>query len=585
MLTWQHVRDIKRNEFEQAADGWGKVSASASVAMDQVDQDMTAKLLKSQRGKAAKAALKNLDRLSRNFQYIHTECGLIRTTLNGFASELAGPQRKVKEALENAESLGFTVNPDGSVEYPPSPLAAGPLAPGTGTARPGAPVPLLPGAGEGGGDANKGKAEEIAEQLAAAVSEAAEIHSRYSQALAKLKTTGGLDITARMWADTAKDIGAVRRAAGDYARAGDIPTGKTPAENAAWWQHLPQERRDELATLYPASVGALDGLPTEVRDEANRSVLRTTTADLELERATLMSQKDSLSQYDRTRRLTASRRLKEIDEDLKGLRSVQSHLDTAGQKDLPELYLLGLDTEKEGHAIVSVGNPDTADNVTTYIPGMNTNLEEIDKDIQRAENLHNASAKVGAPDTKYASLMWLGYDAPQGPSVGSENRANKGAPILNDFLDGLQASHQGQPAHDTVLGHSYGSLVTGKMLAGDATPPADAVIFIGSPGVGVDHASDLNVSPEAAWAGRSKNDIVAHLPNRTFWNPWDWGNRPFGVDPTSPEFGGNSFGVQDGNKLPLFSAHSLYWDNNSESLGNMALIVNGEYPMSGTIPE
>ncbi|MEV7868181.1 alpha/beta hydrolase [Streptomyces sp. NPDC088124] len=580
------MRDIKRNEYEQAADGWGKVSARASVAMDRVDQEMIATLQKSQRGKAAKAALKDLGRLSRNFQYLHTECGLIRTALNGFASELAGPQRKVKQALENAESLGFTVKPDGSVEYPPSPLAPAPNAPGAGTARPGAPIPLLPGKGEGGGDANKGKAEEIAELLATAVGEAAEIHSRYSEALSKLKAADGLEVTARMWADAAKDIGAVRKAAGDYADAKDIPKDKSPAENADWWRQLPQEQRDEFATLYPASIGALDGLPAEVRDEANRTVLRTTTADLELERAALVSQKDRMGHYDRYGYQKATRRIKAIDEDLKGLRSVQDHLDTAGQKDLPELYLLGVDTEKEGHAIVSVGNPDTADNITTYVPGMNTDLEGIGKDIVRAENFYLESSKHGAQGTKYASLMWLGYDAPQGPiSVASENRANAGAPVLNDFLDGLQASHQGPPANDTVIGHSYGSLVTGKMLAGDETPPADAVIFIGSPGVGVDHARDLNLPPEAVWAGKAKNDLVAQLPTRTFWDPRDWGHRPFGTDPTSQEFGGNSFGVQDGNKLPPFSAHSLYWDEYSESLRNMGLIANGEYPTSGARSE
>ncbi|MFF5564888.1 alpha/beta hydrolase [Streptomyces sp. NPDC012623] len=576
------MRDIKRNEYEQAADGWGRVSANASVAMDRVDQEMIARIQKSQRGKAAKSALKDLGRLSRNFQYIHTECGLIRTTLNGFASELAAPQRKVKEALADADSLGFTVNPDGSVEYPPSPLSPAPNAPDRGTARPGAPIPLLPGKAEAGGDANRGKAEEIAEQLATAVGEAAEIHSRYSRALAKLKTTGGLEISARMWADAAKDIRAVRDAAGHYADAGDIPKGKTPAENAAWWEHLSQEQRDELATLYPASVGALDGLPAEVRDEANRTVLRTTTADLELERAALVSQKDQLNHYDRYRYQKATRRIKEIDEDLKGLRSVQDHLDTAGEKFLPELYLLGVDTEKEGHAIVSVGNPDTANKITTYVPGMNTNLEDIEKDITRAENFYLEATNHGTPDAKYASLMWLGYDAPQGPlSVASENRANEGAPVLNNFLDGLQESHQGSPAHETVIGHSYGSLVTGKMLAGDETPPADAVIFIGSPGVGVDHARDLNLPPEAVWAGKAKNDLVAQLPTRSFWDPRDWGHRPFGTDPTSSEFGGNSFGVQDGNKLPVFSAHSLYWDINSESLRNMGLIANGEYPTSG----
>ncbi len=39
-----------------------------------------------------------------------------------------------------------------------------------------------------------------------------------------------------------------------------------------------------------------------------------------------------------------------------------------------------------------------------------------------------------------------------------------------------------------VLGHSYGSLVVGEAAARDGVHPGD-VIFVGSPGVGVNHAS------------------------------------------------------------------------------------------------
>ncbi|MFD9286954.1 hypothetical protein ACFWBV_01290 [Streptomyces sp. NPDC060030] len=101
----------------------------------------------------------------------------------------------------------------------------------------------------------------------------------------------------------------------------------------------------------------------------------------------------------------------------------------------------------------------------------------------------------------------------------------------------------------------------------------------------MDHAADLNIPPENVWAGKSRNDLVASLPTRSVYNPWSWGERPFGVDPTDSRFGGQQFGVQDGSKWPPFAAHSLYWDENSESLKNMALIVNGEYPMSGTEPQ
>ena len=43
-------------------------------------------------------------------------------------------------------------------------------------------------------------------------------------------------------------------------------------------------------------------------------------------------------------------------------------------------YLLGFDNNKLGHAIVSFGNPDTADNVVTYVPGTGAKLSNIDGD-------------------------------------------------------------------------------------------------------------------------------------------------------------------------------------------------------------
>lgn len=79
---------------------------------------MLAKLRDTQTAQAADAALGDLSRLARNFQYIHAECGLVRTALNGFAAEVATPQSRLKQALEDAEGYGFTVHQDGSVSYP-----------------------------------------------------------------------------------------------------------------------------------------------------------------------------------------------------------------------------------------------------------------------------------------------------------------------------------------------------------------------------------------------------------------------------------------------------------------------------------
>jgi hypothetical protein len=62
------------------------------------DNEMLGKLRETQKGNTANATIGDLTRLSRNYQYVHTECGLIRTALNGLASELEAPKKKLRDA-------------------------------------------------------------------------------------------------------------------------------------------------------------------------------------------------------------------------------------------------------------------------------------------------------------------------------------------------------------------------------------------------------------------------------------------------------------------------------------------------------
>ncbi|MFD5041325.1 alpha/beta hydrolase [Streptomyces sp. NPDC058377] len=581
-VDYATLKALKPSDFENAADGYRKAGSMASQAKDDLYNQIIPGMQKSLRGEALDAAVRQLRDLSKNFQYAQVECGLISAALNAFALELRLAKVKLDLAVGDATDAHLQVREDGSISY-----AAWSGQPGN-VSIPGGIVsggtPLVQGPGI---NPNHNAAQTYANRISEAVKEATEVDTKWSAKLKNLEADDDLTVSDRDWINTRHDMRSTLKGAADYLNLIlEPPKDGTPEENAKWWEGLTEEQRSDYLSLNLATVGTLDGLPSEVRDEGNRYSLRASTARWEMERERLVMMRDLISPDGRYVSSSIASKIRDIDKKLAGLNQVQQHLDSTGEKSIPELYLLGIDTEKNGHAIVSVGNPDEADNVTTYVPGMNTKLETIGSDIERAESLYTHSVALGDPDKKYASLMWLGYDAPQNPvAVAKEDLANQGSPVLNDFLDGLQVSHQGEPANDTLLGHSYGSLVSGKMLSGDETPPVDAVIFVGSPGVGVDHAADLNVPPENVWAGKSRNDLVASLPTRSVYNPWSWGERPFGVDPTEPRFGGQQFGVQDGSKWPPFAAHSLYWDENSESLKNMALIVNGEYPMTGGEPQ
>jgi hypothetical protein len=137
-----------------------------------------------------------------------------------------------------------------------------------------------------------------------------------------------------------------------------------------------------------------------------------------------------------------------------------------------------------------------------------------------------------------------------------------------------------------VLGHSYGSLVVGKAAAG-AGLAADGVVFVGSPGVGVDAARDLRVPSGEVWSTTSRADVIQHAaaapgllardlavagvpgigPLLAFGRPEHelW----FGHNPSDPGFGARVFA-----SAPL-AGHVGYWDPGTPSLDTMAAITLG----------
>ncbi|MFF5783669.1 alpha/beta hydrolase [Streptomyces sp. NPDC012693] len=587
MPTWQQLRDVRLNEYTDAADGWGKVSSRSNADKDRVDNGMFARIHDTQKGETATEATHAVRQLSRNYQYLHTECGLVRTALNGLASELAAPQKKLKQALEDAENLKFTVKPDGSVEYPTDSFV---LSPGSRTAEHGAPVPLAPGKGEGVGsaDANKGKAEDIAQRIGDAVREAAEIDGRYAAALRRLKAGPGLDVSDADLVDAAADTKALQQAAGKYADDDRIPHGKSAKENAAWWNGLSQEQRDEYATLYPASVGALDGIPSSVRDDANRTVFAENRAQIltDLNKpapnqyvpnpngsypAAVLSPEYKQWQKDQER----------LKEQLKGSDSIQARFDATGKEGLPEAYLLGYDKEGIGRAIIANGNPDTADHTAVYVPGTTTNLKDFDGNIKRMTETWLETSKW-APGQNVSTITWFGYEAPQSiaPDAMQKEWAHNGSPQLLRFMDGLETVQGGADnSHTTIIGHSYGSTVVGDASnKGDLA--ADDIVAVGSPGMLTGKAEDLDVGKDHVWSEAAWNDVVpaggkvAGLGGHT-WGVETWNGIPFNAGyvqtvPSDELFGAHRMDVDT-------SGHSDYWTRDSESLKNQAKVVAGRY--------
>ncbi|MFB7635411.1 alpha/beta hydrolase [Streptomyces sp. NPDC056149] len=327
-----------------------------------------------------------------------------------------------------------------------------------------------------------------------------------------------------------------------------IPSKKDPKENAKWWSGLTEQERQEYLDAYPEKIGWLDGIPSADRDAANRKVVDLQLAEYEMKRQNGELGIRDQRQYD-------------------GLQKLKDSLGKAdGSNDESRrLYVLGIDTKsRDGRAVVSQGNPDTARNVAVQVPGTDNDLTNVDDQIDRVDRLQQAAQdKSGGEST--AVVSWLGYDAPETDgSMFTTGRADAAAGDLRNFTHGLRESHTGERAHMTVLGHSYGSTVVGDAAAHSNGIDADDVIVVGSPGMAVDHAKDLQMDPNHVWAGWAPDDIVSTVAS----------NKTLGENPADQDFGGKVFNVDT-------EGHGGYWDKGSESLANQGRIIAGIPPRPG----
>lgn len=245
-----------------------------------------------------------------------------------------------------------------------------------------------------------------------------------------------------------------------------------------------------------------------------------------------------------------------------------------GANGVPPRYLLGIDGADR--AIISTGNPDTATNVATMVPGTGATLSGIGGDLARGTNLYDQTLVNGA--TSAAVVTWFGYDAP--PTLGratDEVFAENGAPALDSFQDGLRVTHDGAPSYNTVVAHSYGTTLVGTAATGDASLNADNMVLVGSPGAMADKVSDFHLD------GVDPSDNGNHVYATTAqYDPVQLYNitGDFGHDPHGYGFGATTF-KSDTDAGPWYQLgwnpadHSKYWDQNSQSLDAMADVVAG----------
>ncbi|MEU3190984.1 alpha/beta hydrolase [Streptomyces sp. NPDC006992] len=611
------MRELDTEQIAQAADGYHAIGKMADEAKERVTEQIVGAMGKSLDGEAAQTAIKALRGLGSNFHYVQAECGIICAALNALTAELRAAKKKFDTAEEDARSAHFTVNSDGSVTYPPGGDEVDGKRPEGGTTRgtaKGHPTgkPIDPAA-----DANKladsierqaananpnpnhGKAVDIANRIAESLKEATEADDKWAPKLRALKADDDLHVSRKDWGDVKNDMRRIRKGAADYLK---LPGKGSPEENAAWWKKLSKEERDDYIALHPAAIGAMEGLPAEARDEANRTVLAEAKAQYSLQRSALPPEPEKYvwEDHGKNQALVVSdswkkwhERRDQLDGSLKGMRAIEARFEATGRDGLPPAYLLGFSAEGKGRAIIANGNPDTADHTAVYVPGTTSKLESIDGDIKRMTGLWRAS-QAEAPGKDISTITWLGYDAPQTivPEATQKGWAEDGAPELNRYLDGLETAQGGAEAsHTTVVGHSYGSTVVGQASkTGDLA--ADDIVAVGSPGMLVPNAGDLDTGKEHVWSeavgadqGVKGFDYVPAGGKFAGLGGWEWKVDTRNGVPIGAEYGQNvpsdeAFGAK---RMKVdTSTHSGYWDTGpqgmpSQSLINQARVVVGKY--------
>ena len=402
---------------------------------------------------------------------------------------------------------------------------------------------------------------EVADRIEQALRNAAHADTELSQALL-LAAGGGVD----------GGDGTLSAAAASGSGAGgrDLlppPEGGSAADQNAWWEGLTDQEKLAVIAANPRWIGNTDGIPAYARDLANRALIDDYRAELEAEEQRLQDNLDD-NWFGGTF-TNDDARLDHVRGKLDALDRIEETL-ALGDR---QLLLLDPDSGEQMHAAVAVGNVDTADHVAVFTPGLTSTVQDslrgYDSDMNEIRSRAADEALRYGDGGTVATVSWLGYDAPQlgqtlmpSRSVASDDLAQTGAHDLTRFYNGLDASRATDP-HLTALGHSYGSLTTG--LALQQQNGVDDLVVFGSPGLGTDHLSDLDVPDGHAFRIEARRDVVADLG-------------AFGIDPSHVDgLDGLSAERADvGDDVFEESlGHSAYLSDDTTSQHNIASVVAG----------
>lgn len=194
------------------------------------------------------------------------------------------------------------------------------------------------------------------------------------------------------------------------------------------------------------------------------------------------------------------------------LRNVRSVLDRDPQARLESFMLAG----DRPHAVISFGDPDTADLVVYVLHGIDTDLRELPAWADAAQRICadviRSCVARGEP-RRVATIAWFAWDSGTHVSALATTHATVGAARLAVDIDRMVVRNPG--AHIAVVTYSYSSTLLGEMIALDIAGDVRTAFSIAS--AGVTHAARVAIEDAISrgslvlYATEGEDDGIAPL--------------------------------------------------------------------------
>lgn len=549
--------DVRRWRDQPLHESVGSLNTLCTTLVGLSDESSDAGKTYRWHGEAASAAATNLRNLHVGLEDLVSEVAAMRTAMGQAADTVTGLRHGIAEAESLASRYYLGIEDDGSLRD---------------TASFSFPSERDKAAWEA--DRERIKAE-LADRVKEIIRRADDLDNDLSTVVSTCLERGGVG-------DNVAGLTEAARAGGDAGGLSMLepPQGGTVAANAAWWSTLGEGGKAWVLANHPEWIGNLDGVPAHYRDLANRARIPLERAGLEAEReAYLADPRNRYVRQDGYYGVIHTAEFDQLEAKLASLDQLEEMLTR------PDRHLLALDLSGErAKAAISIGDVDTADHVSVFTPGMNSTINGgqmagYDEDMRELrEKTQKELVRTGNGNESVAVVTWLNYEPPlssdfYGVDAASDARATDGANRLAPFLEGINASRPDDP-HLTALGHSYGSLTTGIALRDHPTTGVDDAVFFGSPGLGVEHATQLNIPEGHGYNLEADEDPIADLGTYT--------GAYHGTDPSDlPGLHQLSTGestTPDGRPLAASYGHSEYLragDKDTTSEWNLANIIAG----------